>query len=114
MAVNHADGIMFVSVVLYPIAAAIGAGQADAGWLAVLFAPAGLAFGIGVIYLGRKLVYSIIGFGMDYTAKLPDGWRQQVASLPFFLLYFTLPLLIIYLGVFATWFGSNFLARHLI
>ena len=92
MAVNHVDGTMFASVIFYPVAAAIGAGQANVGWLAVFFIPAGLAFGVGVIYVGRKLIYSIIGFGMVCMAKLPEGWLQQVVGLPFFLLYFTLPL----------------------
>jgi hypothetical protein len=56
MAVNHADGTMFVSIVFYPIAAAITAAHAGAGWFTVLFIPASLAVGVAVIYAGRKII----------------------------------------------------------
>src|ERR1700728_4823766 len=104
MAVNHADGMLFVSIIYYPIAAGVAAAHAGAGGFAVLFIPAGLAFGALVIYVGRKLVYSITGFALSRAAKLPKGWIQQVLFAPFFLLYMILPVAIPCAGVAGTWF----------
>ena len=42
MVVTHADGTGFVSAAFYPVAAAVRAASADAGWFSLLFIPAGL------------------------------------------------------------------------
>ena len=55
MAVNHADGTMFVAVPVYPIAAGIGAARAGAGWLTPLFIVAGLAVGLCITVVGGGL-----------------------------------------------------------
>ena len=78
MAVNHADGTMFVSVLFFPVAAAVGAHSAGAGWFTALFVPFGLAIGCAVAYAGRKLIYGVLGFAM----KTPKGWMQHVVSVP--------------------------------
>jgi hypothetical protein len=114
MAVNHADGTMFVSVVFFPIAAAVAASRAGAGWFTILFVPAGLAVGIGVIYVGRKFVYAITGFALSRVENLPDTWIQQVAIAPFFLSYLILPYAIVWAGVFGTWVASIWLVKHLL
>ena len=112
MAVNHADGTMFVSIVFYPIAAAITAAHAGAGWFTVLFKPASLAVGVAVIYAGRKIIYSMMDFGMSRVSKAPKGWLQQVVAAPMMLLYIILPYAIVWAGVSATWFGSIWLVKH--
>jgi hypothetical protein len=114
MAVNHADGTMFVSVLFYPIAAAIAAAHSGAGWFTVLFIPAGLAIGIGVCYMGRKLIYSLVGFGLSRTSKTSKSWIQQVAFAPFFVLYMILPYAIGWAGISGTWFGSIWLVKHML
>jgi hypothetical protein len=78
MAVNHADGMIFTSVIIYPIAAAVGAAHAGAGWLTVFFIPVGLAAGIGVFRFGRAPVYAITGFGLSHASKMPRNWIQQI------------------------------------
>jgi hypothetical protein len=113
MAVNHADGMLFVSTVLYPIAAGMGAADAGARWLMVLFIPAGLAVGIGIVYVGRKLIYAITGFGLNATKRIHKGWLQQVFFAPFFIFYLFTPLAIIAGGVLGIRFGSYWLVGHL-
>ena len=112
MAVNYADGTMFVSVPFYPLAAGMGAAKAGAGWCTIFFIPCGFAIGVGLTYLGRKLVYSIVGYGFNRTSKLPDNWIQQVAFAPFVLAYFVLPHVIIVAGCFGTWSGSMWVVEH--
>ncbi len=58
--VNHVDGTMFVSPIIYPIAATMAAASAGAGWFALLFIPAGLAVGVVIAYVGRKLIYAMM------------------------------------------------------
>lgn len=114
MAVNHADGMIFTSVIFCPIAAAVGAAHAGAGWLTILFIPVGLAAGVGIIYVGGKLVYAITGFGLSRASKMPQSWIQQVFFAPFFLLYMILPLAILWAGVFGIWAGSIWVVRHVL
>jgi len=114
MAVNHADGTMFTSIVFYPIAAGIGARSAGAGWLTALFVVAGIAVGIGVIYVGRKVIYPVLEFGMSRASRISTSWLQQVAAAPLLILYLLLPFMIICGGVFGLWRGSIWLVRHLL
>jgi hypothetical protein len=114
MAVNHADGTMFTSIVFYPIAAGIGARSAGAGWFTPLFVVAGIAVGIGIIYVGRKFIYAVLDFGMSRTSRLSPSWLQQVAAAPLLILYFLLPFVIIGGGVFGLWRGSSWLVTHVL
>jgi hypothetical protein len=114
MAINHADGTMISSLLLYPVAAGIGAARAGAGWWTILFVPAGLAIGVGVVYLGRKLVYLITGLGLNGASGTSKGWFKQIFFLPFLLLYIVLPIAIAYGGIVGVWAGSGWVARHLI
>jgi hypothetical protein len=112
MAINHADGTMFTSMVFCPIAAGVGAAHAGAGWLTFFFIPVGLAVGVGIFRFCRQPVYSVTGLGMSLARKMPKGWIQQVVCLPFFLLYMILPLGIVWGAVFGLWAGSIWLVRH--
>lgn len=112
MAINHADGTLFFSVILYPIAAGVGAAHAGASWLTIFFVPIGLAIGAGIIYIGRKLVYFISEYGLDCISKMSKGWVRQVVTAPFFLLYVLLPLVIVWGGVYGIWSGSIWLVQH--
>ena len=114
MAVNHADGTMFTSVIFCPIAAGVGAAHAGAGWITFIFIPVGLAVGYGIFRFCRKPVYSITGFGMSYATKMPKSLIQQVVILPFFLVYMLLPLVIVWGGVFGILAGSNWVVRHML
>lgn len=113
MAINHADGMMFVAVPFYPIAAALGAAHAGAGWRTALFVPAGLALGLGLTYVGRRLVYSVTGFGLSRSSRIPQHWLQTALVAPFFVLYLFLPLAIAWGGVFGVWRGSMWLVRYI-
>ena len=113
MAINHADGQLFGSVPLYPIAAGLGAAHGGAGWFTVLFIPVGLALGIGICVIGRAVVYSISGFGLSRGAKIHNRGVQTVFFFPFFVLYVILPVAIACGGVFGIWAGSVWIARHL-
>jgi hypothetical protein len=114
MAVNHADGTIFTAMVFCPIAAGWGAARAGAGLLTPLFIPVGLAIGVGVFMFARKPVYVITGVGMNLASKLPKGWLQHVAILPFFVVYLFLPLAIVWGTVFGVFAGSMWLVRHLL
>jgi hypothetical protein len=113
MAINHADGTMFTSLVFCPIAAGVGAVRAGAGWLTLLFIPVGLAIGLGIFWFGRKPIYAITGFGMDRASKMQKGWIQQIVALPFCLVYLLLPFVIVWGGAFGVFIGSMWLVRHL-
>ena len=114
MAINHADGQLFVSVPFYPIAAGVGAAQAGAGWFTVLFIPIGLAIGMGACWVGRGIVYSVVGFGMNRSSRVRNRGMQTVAVLPFFVLYMVLPIAIAWGGIFGVWAGSRWLVSHLV
>jgi hypothetical protein len=113
MAVNHADGTLIFSVVLYPVAAAIGAVHGGAGAWTILFVPAGLAVGIGILYVGRRAVYSITGFGFKQSATISRSWIRGIFSVPFFLLYMILPAAIACAGIVGVGAGSEWLAGRL-
>ena len=113
MAVNHADGTIFTSVLFCPIAAGAGAAHAGAGWLTVLFVPVGLAVGLGIFRFGRGPVYAITQFGLSRTSRMPKGWIQQLFILPFLLVYMILPLATVWGAAYGVFMGSNWLVRHL-
>ena len=112
MAVNHTDSTMFTSIVFYPITAGIGAGSAGAGWFTPLFIVEGIAFGVVIIYVGRKFIYRVLDCGMRRTSTISTSWLQQVAAAPLLLLHFILPFAFVGGGIFGTWRGSIWLVRH--
>jgi hypothetical protein len=114
MAVNHADGTLFTSMLLCPIAAGVGAVQSGAGWTMVLFVPVGFAIGVAIFRYCRRPLYAITGYGINVAAKMPRGWMRQVVSLPFFLFYILLPMAIVWVAVLGIWAGSIWLVRQVL
>jgi hypothetical protein len=110
MAVNHIDGTMFVSVLFYPIAAGLGAARAGAGLFTVFFIPVGLAVGIGVTYVGRKLIYLLMDFFLSRFSN-SRSWIQWVVGGPLLILYVILPYVIVWMGIYGTWAASGWLVR---
>ena len=114
MPVNHADGTLFFSVILYPFAAGKAAIEAQAGWFTILFVAVSIPFGIAVNFAGRKLIY----WGMDVLlGKEPDKrskWLQWLVGGPALLAYFVLPYAIVGAGIYATWFGTIWVVRHVL
>ncbi len=106
MAVNYVDGTMFVSVIFYPIAATKAATLAGAGWFAILFVPAGLAVGVGITYVGRKLIYGVMRLHRESRLLERFAWLQWILAPPCFCLYFLLPIAIVCAGVWGTCMGS--------
>ena len=60
MAVNHADGMLFGSIFMYPIVGACAAFCAGARWMTPLFFVAGLAFGVVLVIASRFVLYSVM------------------------------------------------------
>jgi hypothetical protein len=112
MAVNHADGTLFLSVLLYSVAAVVRAVSAGAGWLAFFFIPLGLVVGGTVAYTDRKLICGILGLALPPAAKVSQGWLKQLAALPVMILYILLPCAFVWAGLLDTWYGSLWLVQH--
>ena len=114
MPVNHADGTLLFSIMLYPFAAGKAAIEAHAGWFSILFVAVSIPFGIAVNFTGRKLVYSateaLLGREPDNRSK----WIQSLVAVPAFFTYVLLPYAIVGGGVWATWFGTIWLTKHLL
>jgi hypothetical protein len=92
MAVNHADGTMFVSVLFYPIAAGLAATSARAGWFTILFVAAGVPVGVAIAFLGRQLIYLLMGFFLRrFPPETTSTWVSWVVGGPLFLAYIILP-----------------------
>lgn len=114
MAVNHADGTMFVSIVFYPIAAGLAATAARAGWFSFIFVIASVPFGALVIYLGRKFIYWMTE---NVLKRVPEDISTLASWFvvgPFFLAYLILPFAFIGAGVFGTWFGTIWVVKHIL
>ena len=107
MAVNHADGTLFISVLLYPIAATLGAVHAGAKWSAPLFIPAGLGVGVLVVFASRRLLYAVMGRLLRSTLLQGEHWwREWIIGPPLLLLYLIYPYVVVGLGLYVTLYGS--------
>lgn len=114
MAVNHADGMRFASVVLYPIAAGYGAFGAGARWTTPLFVVAGLAIGVLTVLVSRFVLYSLMGRVLSSRMMQDEnGWPAWIIGAPLMLVYFVYPIAIAYLGIYFAWRGSILVARAL-
>jgi len=110
MAVNHADGTLFVSVAFYPLAAAAAATTVGAKWFAVLFIPLGLASGLIVTFAARRLLRA----GMHRVVERNPESRSRPSWLAGGLLliaYLAFPYLVIGIGLYLTWHGSIWLVQ---
>ena len=110
MAINHADGTMFVSIVFYPAVAGKAAVSAGAGWFAVLFVIGGIAIGAAVIWLGRILIYAVMDLVPDSDLV---GWKEWVFGVPLSGFWMLAPLAITAAGLGATWLGTTWLASRM-
>lgn len=114
MAVNYADGIMFVSVLFYPIAAGKGAIQAGGGFLSTcILTVFGAVIGIGTILIGRSFVYLIVGSGLRCAEKIRSEALKQVFFAPFFVFYLAVPPAIIAMTFFGIKAASSWCITHL-
>lgn len=114
MAVNHADGTMFVSILFYPIAAGLGATAAGAGWLTFVFVAASVPIGVCVIVIGRKMIYAMMGFFLRrFPPEATSTWVSWVVGGPILLAYVLLPFALIGVGLVATFTGTQWIARHI-
>ncbi len=114
MAVNHADGMLFASVVLYPVAAGYGAFGAGARWTTPLFVVAGLAIGVLTVLVSRFVLYSLMGRVFNLRMMQDEnGWPAWIIGGPLMLVYFVYPMAIAYLGIYFAWRGSILVARAL-
>ena len=114
MAVNHADGTLFVSIVFYPIAAGKAAISAQAGWFTILFVAASIPVGFAVISAGRKLIYWMMDLALGRDSEKHSKWFQNIIGVPVFLAYFLLPLAITGAGIWGTWLGTIWLVKHVL
>ena len=110
MAVNLADGFLFVSVLFYPISAAKAAASVGAGWFSILFVPLGLATGFAVTFVARKILYLTMEYVLRHT-NTQKGWIQAVVGAPLLLGYMVFPFVVIAGGLYATWFGTIWVVR---
>src|SRR5262249_32550826 len=96
MAMSHVDFTMQVLLLACPVAAAVGAYQAGAGWLTVLFVPIGLTIGVAGTWIGRRLVYAYTWIVIRGCERITPEWVQGIIGAPFLIIYIALPVLIIY------------------
>lgn len=113
MAVNHADGILFVSVMFYPFAAGKAAIDVQAGWFTILFVAVSIPFGIAINAGGRELIYFGLNIILGKEPEKRSKWFQWLFGGPAFLIYFVLPYAVVGAGVYATWLSTVWLVRHL-
>ena len=113
MAVNHADGTLFATAMLCPIAAGLGAVSAEAGWWVLVFVAAGVPVGLAVAWAGRRLVYSVLNRPIKIMSETTSSWTRWCVGIPSFVVYLVLPSGISIATVVGTWLGTSWLARHL-
>lgn len=114
MAVNHADGMFFASVVLYPIAAGSAAFSAGARWTTPLFAVVGLAIGVMAVLVSRFALYSLMGRVCKLRMTQDEnGWPAWIIGGPLMLGYFVYPIAVTGIGIFFVLHVSVLVARAL-
>ena len=113
MPVNHADGTLFCSIVLYPFAAGKAALSAHAGWWSAIFILASLPIGCAVIYTGRKFIYWMCDLVLGDSSQPRASWYQVVVVAPASVAYFILPHAFNAAGLCSVYFGSIWLIQRL-
>lgn len=107
MAANHADGMLFGSVLLYPIVAAHTAFSAGARWTTPLFFVVGLAIGLFLVTTSRFALYSVIeAFMSSRMAQSENRWYGWIIGAPVMLAYFLFPIAITCAGLYIVYHGS--------
>ena len=111
MAINHADGTLFVSVLFYPVAATAAAVSAGAKWFAPFFIPAGLVIGMLVTFFARRALYATMEQLFDGNGEYESGWRESTIGAALMLLYVIYPYAVIGVALYATWHGSIWVVK---
>ena len=107
MAVNHADGTLFVSVPMYPIVGTYAAFIAGARWSLPVFLVAGLAFGVCIVTASRFALYRGMKHILDsQVMRNANGWPALIAGPPLMLVYIAFPYAVTALGFFLTFYYS--------
>ena len=112
MPVNHADGTLFFSIVIYPFAAGKAALSAHAGWWTVLFILASLPVGCAVIHTGRKFIYWMCDLALGDSSQPRGGLYQVFVIAPASVAYFILPHAFNVAGFCSVYFGTIWLIHR--
>jgi hypothetical protein len=127
MAVNLADGNLFVSMLLYPVVAMSAAFAAGARAFALLIFIAAFPIGYWYVMVTRAAFYWILRrLGKLLTGKYPEEYEPDpkddqigrvllswIVGMPLLLLYVGGPLAIIFAGIEGTRFSTSWIVTHL-
>jgi hypothetical protein len=106
MAVNHADGIVFASIWMYPATAAYAAIHNGGRWVTPFLAVASIGIGITIITSARFVPYSLMErFIKSKLMANENGWLALLLGPPIMLFYLALPFVVTSLGLFITYAG---------
>ena len=106
MAVNHADGTLFASILMYPATAAYASIHNGGRWVTPFLVIASIGIGIAIITSARFVLYSL----MERVIKSKlmaneDGWPALILGPPMMLIYLAFPIVVTSLGLFLTYAG---------
>lgn len=113
MAVNHADGTLFISILFYPCAATWAAVHVGAGWWSPVFFLVACPLGYYYVMWSRGAFYWTLdrivritsGRSMDDFAvdESPPGfWMSWIVGPPLMVFYLLGPWVIVFCGIVAT------------
>lgn len=106
MAVNHADGILFASIWMYPATATYASIHNGGRWVTPFLVVASIGIGVAIITSARFVLYSL----MERVIKSKrmaneNGWSALLLGPPIMLFYLALPFVVTSLGLFITYAG---------
>jgi hypothetical protein len=106
MAVNHADGTLFASILMYPAAAAYASIHNGGRWVTPFLVITSIGIGIAIITSARFVLYSL----MERVIKSKlmaneDGWPALILGPLMMLIYLAFPIVVTSLGLFLTYAG---------
>ena len=104
---NYTDGMLFVSIPAYPIAAIAAAYFAGLRWSLPLVAPVGLVVGVAVVLAARFLIYSLLERLL--RSRLMRNDRSFIAATlgcPLMVIYLAFPHAVNIAGVCGTFKGA--------
>lgn len=110
MAVNNVDGPTFAGAALCPLLAGGFAMASGTGWLTVPCAVTASPVGFATLYVGRKLIYSILGVGLRFAPRKPRWYHEIVAALLLYPIFFFAPPACVFAAVCVTTYSTIYLA----
>lgn len=106
MAVNHADGTLFASILMYPATAAYASINNGGRWVTPLLVVASIGIGIAIITSARFVLYSLMERGIKSKLMANEnGWPALILGPPIMLVYLAFPIVVTCLGLFITYAG---------